>query len=92
MLNLIDFKYYVTFITLIPLGQSRLDGAICDYTETDKMSYLQKAYDNGVRNIEMESACVASMCNRVHLKCKHCVMIIILEGYSHIKTCGDMPL
>ncbi|XP_072020905.1 uridine phosphorylase 1-like isoform X2 [Amphiura filiformis] len=49
-------------------GQSRLDGAICDYTETDKMSYLQSAYDNGVRNIEMESACVASMCNRVNIK------------------------
>ena len=64
-------EYYIRLTALLVLGQSRLDGAICDYTETDKMCYLKKAYDNGVRNIEMESACVASMCNRVHLKCKH---------------------
>ena len=36
-------------------GQGRLDGAICEYTETDKMNFLKQAQQKGVRNIEMES-------------------------------------
>ena len=36
-------------------GQSRLDGAICEHTEADKMAFLQGAYESGVRNIEMEA-------------------------------------
>ena len=36
-------------------GQGRLDGAICEYTETDKMNFLRQAQQKGVRNIEMES-------------------------------------
>ncbi|XP_002733286.1 uridine phosphorylase 1-like [Saccoglossus kowalevskii] len=45
-------------------GQARLDGAFCDYTEEDKMKYLHAAYDAGVKNIEMEALCIASMMNR----------------------------
>ncbi|XP_072859974.2 uridine phosphorylase 1 isoform X2 [Pogona vitticeps] len=44
-------------------GQARLDGAICSYTEKDKLQYLQEAYKAGVRNIEMESSVFAAMCN-----------------------------
>ena len=36
-------------------GQGRLDGAICEYTESDKMDFLKQAREEGVRNIEMES-------------------------------------
>ena len=36
-------------------GQGRLDGAICEYTLSEKMEYLQNAYEAGVKNIEMES-------------------------------------
>lgn len=36
-------------------GQGRLDGAICDYTVEEKLEFLQRAHDAGVRNIEMES-------------------------------------
>ena len=36
-------------------GQGRLDGAICEYDNADKLAFLQEAYDAGVRNIEMES-------------------------------------
>ena len=36
-------------------GQGRLDGAICNYTESDKMTFLNQAKEEGVRNIEMES-------------------------------------
>ncbi|VDL20019.1 unnamed protein product [Hymenolepis diminuta] len=42
--------------------QGRLDGAICDYTEKEKMAFLQKAYDLGVRNLEMESLGFAAFC------------------------------
>ncbi|XP_060706032.1 uridine phosphorylase 1-like isoform X2 [Hemiscyllium ocellatum] len=45
-------------------GQARLDGAFCNYTHEDKMKYLQRAYDAGVRNIEMESSVFAAMCKR----------------------------
>lgn len=45
-------------------GQGRLDGAFCSYTLDDKLKFLQKIYDAGVRNIEMESVCFAAMCNR----------------------------
>ncbi|XP_068750651.1 uridine phosphorylase 1-like isoform X2 [Montipora capricornis] len=45
-------------------GQGRVDGAFCDYTLDEKLEFLQKIYDAGVRNIEMESACFAAMCNR----------------------------
>lgn len=48
-------------------GQGRIDGAFCDYTEDDKMEFLQKIHDAGVRNIEMESVCFAAMCNRAHV-------------------------
>ncbi|XP_068090640.1 uridine phosphorylase 1 [Hyperolius riggenbachi] len=44
-------------------GQARLDGAICSYTEEEKMQYLKAAYDAGIRNIEMESSVFAAMCN-----------------------------
>ncbi|XP_064299406.1 uridine phosphorylase 1 [Phalacrocorax carbo] len=44
-------------------GQGRLDGAICLYTEEEKLQYLKEAYDSGVRNIEMESSVFAAMCN-----------------------------
>ena len=45
-------------------GQARLDGAYCDYTEKDKMAFLQKVYSAGVCNIEMESLCFAAYCHR----------------------------
>ncbi|XP_053121684.1 uridine phosphorylase 1-like isoform X2 [Hemicordylus capensis] len=44
-------------------GQARLDGAICLYTEEEKLQYLQAAYKAGIRNIEMESSVFAAMCN-----------------------------
>ncbi|XP_788853.2 uridine phosphorylase 2 [Strongylocentrotus purpuratus] len=49
-------------------GQARLDGAFCHYEEEDKMEYLKKVRDAGVRNIEMESAVVAGLCNAAQIK------------------------
>nr|XP_054751885.1 uridine phosphorylase 1-like [Lytechinus pictus] len=49
-------------------GQARIDGAFCHYTEEDKMEYLKKVRNAGVRNIEMESAVVAGLCNAANIK------------------------
>uniref|UniRef100_A0A8C5QX71 Uridine phosphorylase n=1 Tax=Leptobrachium leishanense TaxID=445787 RepID=A0A8C5QX71_9ANUR len=51
-------------------GQARLDGAICSYTEKEKMDYLRAAYNAGIRNIEMESSVFAAMCNISGLRAK----------------------
>lgn len=34
--------------------QGRIDGAICDHTEEQKMAWLRSLHEAGVRNIEME--------------------------------------
>ncbi|XP_064644406.1 uridine phosphorylase 1-like [Lineus longissimus] len=49
-------------------GQGRLDGAFCDYTNADKMAFLRRAYDLGVRNIEMESLCFAAYTHHAGIK------------------------
>ena len=36
-------------------GQGRLDGAICEYVEEDKMNYLRDVASHGVKNMEMEA-------------------------------------
>lgn len=49
-------------------GQARLDGAFCDYNESDKMAFLSRVHDRGIRNIEMESLCFAAYCYRAGLR------------------------
>ncbi|XP_060103716.1 uridine phosphorylase 1-like [Heteronotia binoei] len=49
-------------------GQARLDGAICSFTNEEKMKYLKAADKAGVKNIEMESSVVAAMCNLTGIK------------------------
>eukprot|EP00397_Hematodinium_sp_SG-2012_P051786 GEMP01060891.1.p1 GENE.GEMP01060891.1~~GEMP01060891.1.p1 ORF type:complete len:310 (+),score=85.89 GEMP01060891.1:72-1001(+) len=50
-------------------GQSRLDGAILPwYDESDKMAFLQRAADAGVKNIEMEAPAFLSFFQRLNLK------------------------
>lgn len=50
------------------LGQARLDGAFCEYTEQQKFAFLNRLYSLGVRNIEMEALCFASMFNRGNIR------------------------
>ncbi|KAI0207716.1 Uridine phosphorylase 2 [Lamellibrachia satsuma] len=57
-------------------GQARLDGAFCDYTEEDKINFLQRAHQEGVCNIEMESLCFAAMC--CHAKVKGAVVCVTI--------------
>lgn len=55
-------------------GQGRLDGAICGYDEKDKLDFLKRARDEGVRNIEMESSMYGAFCevtigvSRIHFE------------------------
>jgi uridine phosphorylase len=44
-------------------GQGRLDGAFCNYQESDKMNYLKTIAEAGVVNIEMESVTFGAMCH-----------------------------
>lgn len=49
-------------------GQGRLDGAICDYNEDDKMAFLARLHAIGCRNIEMEAAQFAAFTHRLGIK------------------------
>lgn len=42
-------------------GQARLDGPFCDHTEEDKLEFLEKLSEMGVRNIEMEAPAFAAL-------------------------------
>lgn len=50
------------------VGQGRLDGALCSFSTEEKLEYLRKANEAGVRNIEMESTVFAAMCRVCNLK------------------------
>lgn len=49
-------------------GQGRLDGAFCEYTEADKMDYLQQLRNQGVVNIEMEAIPFAALTHHAGIK------------------------
>ena len=51
------------------LGQARVDGAFCDFTEEDRIKYLHELQGNGVVNIEMEATAMASLCYKAGVKC-----------------------
>ena len=51
----ISLIYLTSLLKLIGDVKGRLDGAICEYTEEDKMDYLTLVADNGVVNMEMEA-------------------------------------
>ncbi|CAJ0596818.1 unnamed protein product [Cylicocyclus nassatus] len=57
-------------------GQMRLDGFLCEYNSDKKMAFLKKLNERGVRNIEMESTCFASMTYRAG--CKAAVLCVTL--------------
>jgi len=49
-------------------GQGRLDGALCCYTEKEKMAFLEQARSLGIRNFEMEAPAFAAMTQRAGMK------------------------
>jgi uridine phosphorylase len=63
-------------------GQGRLDGAMCDYAEADKMEFLGRAHDMGVRNIEMEATVFSSFTRQLGIRAAVCCVTLLnrLEG------------
>merc|ERR1711915_313199 len=49
-------------------GQGRLDGAICEYSEEDKLSYLQEVAEKGVTNMEMEALVFAALTHMAKIR------------------------
>lgn len=49
-------------------GQGRLDGAFCDFSENDKLDYLNKLHDFGVVNIEMESTIFGALTHHAGIR------------------------
>lgn len=49
-------------------GQGRLDGAFCDFSENDKMEYLERLRDFGVVNIEMESTIFGALTHQAGIR------------------------
>ena len=52
------------------MGQGRIDGAFCDYSETDKMEFLQELFqDYNICNIEMEAHILSAFTHRAKIRC-----------------------
>jgi len=50
-------------------AQGRLDGALRPwFTDEDKMKFLRKAHNAGVRNIEMEAPAFGAFCQRAGIR------------------------
>jgi len=64
------------------ISTTLLTTAICEYNNADKMEFLQKAHDIGVRNIEMESLQFGAFTHRLGIKATACCVTLLnrLEG------------
>uniref|UniRef100_A0A4W4H097 Uridine phosphorylase n=1 Tax=Electrophorus electricus TaxID=8005 RepID=A0A4W4H097_ELEEL len=72
-------------------GQGRLDGALCSFSTEEKLEYLRKAHEAGVRNIEMESTVFAAMCRMCNLKAAViCVTLLNRFEGDQISTHHDV--
>ena len=69
-------------------GQGRLDGAICEYNEDDKMAFLKEAYACGVRNFEMESTVFAAFTQKLGIRAAVCCVTLLdrMHGDQHPHT------
>jgi uridine phosphorylase len=52
----------------VTIGQGRLDGAFCDFTEQDKMDFLERCKEIGVVNIEMEATIFGALTHHAGIK------------------------
>jgi len=78
--------------------QGRLDGAFCDFSNDDKLSFIQRAHDkHNIKNIEMEASLFLAMCNRAKVSSAvACVALLNrLDGdqvNSDVKKYENAPL
>jgi len=53
---------------LICAGQGRLDGAFCEYTEKEKLDFLNNISENNILNMEMESLAFAALTHHAGIR------------------------
>lgn len=75
-----------TFFFCLFSGQGRLDGAFCDFTESDKMEYLNNLHDFGVINIEMECTIFAALTHRAGIR-SAIVCVALLDRLKGDQVC-----
>lgn len=63
-------------------GQARMDGAFCEFSEIEKLEYLERLQKNGVVNIEMESAAFAALTYHAGIK-SAIVCVTYLDRLKH---------
>ncbi len=72
-------------------GQGRLDGAFCDYSEADKLDYLRRLNEAGVKNIEMESTAFAALTHAAGVKAAIvCVVLLNRLKGDQISTSKEV--
>ncbi|VDP19305.1 unnamed protein product [Echinostoma caproni] len=66
--------------------QARLDGAFCCISEEDKFAYLRRAYEQGVRNFEMECTCFTALCRLAGVRGKSlwCTLLLGMRSVRQI--------
>lgn len=67
-------------------GQGRLDGAFCDYTEAEKMEYLERLRSAGIKNIEMEATPFAALTHHAGIKAA-VVCVTLLDRLKGDQVC-----
>ncbi|XP_056640793.1 uridine phosphorylase 1 isoform X2 [Diorhabda carinulata] len=67
-------------------GQGRLDGAFCEYTEAEKMEYLERLRAGGVKNIEMESTMFAALTHHAGIRAG-IVCVALLDRLKGDQVC-----
>ncbi|XP_016842398.1 uridine phosphorylase 1 isoform X1 [Nasonia vitripennis] len=68
-------------------GQGRLDGAFCEFSETEKNEYLSKLQDAGVVNIEMECTAFAALTHHAGIKAG-IVCVALLDRFKGDQVCA----
>ncbi|KAK6182744.1 hypothetical protein SNE40_010358 [Patella caerulea] len=70
-------------------GQGRIDGALCDYTDDDRKTFLKSLQEKGVKNIEMESIGLFSFCHRAGYKAAMISVVLVNRLVSDKPTDDD---
>lgn len=68
--------------------QGRTDGAICEHSQEQRHEFLHKAYDMGIRNIEMESLAFAAITHKLGIKAA-CMAVVLLDRFKNDQVAHD---
>uniref|UniRef100_A0A1I8I6B0 PNP_UDP_1 domain-containing protein n=1 Tax=Macrostomum lignano TaxID=282301 RepID=A0A1I8I6B0_9PLAT len=71
--------------------QGRTDGAICEFSMEQRNEFLQRAFEAGVRNIEMESLALAAITHRLGIRAA-CMAVTLLDRFKQDQVQLDHSL